>query len=92
MPRPGGPPQANATVIRVCVTRPHAGNDPEWAAGGASDTSSTALLEVWGLGPSKVRLLPEPGYGHEMLVELDGCAPLLEASRAFGDGEVFRDL
>ena len=44
------------------------------------------LLDCWGIGPSKVQLEPEPGFGHEMLVELarDDCVDKLNASREYG--------
>jgi hypothetical protein len=64
-------------------------NDASWA-NKTTDANISDLLVCWGIGPSKVQLDPEPGFGHELLAELsaDACVEKLEVSWRFGSGEI----
>lgn len=78
-------PYKVAQTRSLCEVIRRRRNNPKWA----TVDPSSELLQVWGLGPAKVKLMP-PGFGHEMLdvVSSPECTALLEKSRTLGDGEV----
>eukprot|EP00035_Acanthoeca_spectabilis_P037245 m.44272 g.44272 ORF g.44272 m.44272 type:complete len:220 (+) comp8513_c0_seq1:650-1309(+) len=78
-------PYKVAQTRSLCEVIRRRRNNPKWA----TVDPSSELLQVWGLGPAKVKLMP-PGFGHEMLAVVSSpeCTTLLEKSRKLGDGEV----